>query len=98
SPCSPLFPSTTLFRSVFLTCCGSALAQAPSATLAGTRPTSPAPETPNLPDTPTTSPSSPSAASSPVPEVAPPRLTDILFKNFKRSEEHTSELQSRGHL
>src|SRR6266550_2106881 len=69
---------------VLLSCYGSALAQAPSATLAGTRPsTSPAPETPNLPGTPTTSPSSPSAASSPVPEVAPPKLTDILFKNFK---------------
>src|SRR5207237_8453196 len=50
----------------------------------GTRPsTSPAPETPNLPGTPTTSPSSPSAASSPVPEVAPPKLTDILFKTCK---------------
>src|SRR5438874_1473815 len=69
---------------VLLTCYGSALAQAPSATLAGTRPsTSAAPETPNLPGSPTTSPSSPSTASSPVPEVAPPKLTDILFKNFK---------------
>src|SRR5205814_7330439 len=69
---------------VLLTCYGSALAQAPSAKLAGTRPsTSPAPETPNLPGTPITRPSSPSAASTPVPEVAPPKLTDILFKNFK---------------
>src|SRR5207244_9927955 len=67
---------------VLLTCYGSALAQAPSATLAGTRPsTSSTPETANLPGSTATSPSSPSAASSPVPEVAPPTLTDLLSKN-----------------
>src|SRR5205807_4565720 len=68
----------------FLACYWIPMAQAPPATLAGTRPSpSPTPETANLPGSPTTSPSSPSAASSPVPEVAPPKLTDIFFKNFK---------------
>jgi photosystem II stability/assembly factor-like uncharacterized protein len=66
---------------VFLICHGIALAQQPSATLAGARPsTSPTPEAAASPSpTPTGS----SAPFSPAPEATPPRLTDILFKNFK---------------
>ncbi|TMP94478.1 MAG: hypothetical protein E6L06_01575, partial [Verrucomicrobia bacterium] len=66
---------------VFLICHGIALAQQPSATLAGTRPsTSPTPE---AAASPSPSPTSSSAPFSPAPEATPPRLTDILFKNFK---------------
>src|SRR5215468_6302495 len=64
----------------FLTCYGVVLAQAPSPspTLAGTRPptTSPAAE---LTATTTAASTSPAPAS----ETAAPKLTDILFKNFK---------------
>ena len=70
---------------VLLACHGIALAQAPSATLAGTRPSnSPAPEAAatNTPGSPTAGPITPSAVS-PAPEATPPKLTDILFKNFK---------------
>src|SRR5205807_4725637 len=68
----------------FLACYWIPMAQAPPATLAGTRPsTSPTPETANPPGSPTTDTASPSAALSPAPETTPPKLTDILFKNFK---------------
>jgi photosystem II stability/assembly factor-like uncharacterized protein len=62
----------------FLTCYGIVLAQASSPTLAGTRPPTTSP-TAELTATTTAASASPAPAS----ETAAPKLTDILFKNFK---------------
>jgi photosystem II stability/assembly factor-like uncharacterized protein len=74
---------TIICALVFLACQRIAPAQTPSATLVGTRPSSASPaaeltatSTPALTTGASTSPS-------PAPETAAPKLTDILFKNFK---------------
>jgi len=74
---------TIICALVFLACQKILLAQTPSATLVGTRPSTTSP-TPGLGATSTpTSTSGVSTSSSPAYETAAPKLTDILFKNFK---------------
>ena len=68
---------TIICALVILACQRIGLAQTPSATLVGTRPSTTSPAA-----SPETSPTS-SVAVSPAPESAAPKLTDILFKNFK---------------
>src|SRR5438477_110829 len=68
---------TIICALVILACQRIGLAQTPSATLVGTRPSTTSPAA-----SPETSPTS-SVTVSPAPESAAPKLTDILFKNFK---------------
>src|SRR5438477_10163755 len=68
---------TIIYALVILACQRIGLAQTPSATFVGTRPSTTSPAA-----SPETSPTS-SVTVSPAPESAAPKLTDILFKNFK---------------
>jgi photosystem II stability/assembly factor-like uncharacterized protein len=67
----------------FLACQRIALAQTPSATLVGTRPSTASPAAELTATSTPVSTASTSTSPSPESETAAPKLTDILFKNFK---------------
>src|SRR5207253_5911391 len=96
-PTPTLLPYTTLFRSDFMSTAmqGVPVGNFPTPSLAGYNVNPQGAVTP----TPSPSPSpSPSPKPSPTPSPLPSLPTPSPSASLPRSEEHTSELQSRGHL